>query len=656
MQAIKNIVSAHSLLDGVASPADLKELSIEELNQLCAELRSELIATISETGGHLASSLGVVEITVALHKVFNTPEDRLVWDVGHQAYIHKMLTGRRNQLNTVRQLGGLSGFPKREESIYDAFGVGHASTAISAAVGMLEASHHDYPEQAERKVVAIVGDGALTSGMSFEALNHAGHLQRNLIVILNDNGMSIAQNVGALSWAFSRTITNRFSTTLRKHFKKLVARGWFPSQLYKLLDRVEETTQGFFSSAALLFNGFGFRYLGPIDGHDIHQLIKAIEHAKDQDGPVVIHAITTKGKGYKPAEEDPVKFHGVVPFERENGHFKLVTPYSRPALTEVFGQSLVELAHIDQRIVGITAAMPGGTGLEILRQEFPDKFFDVGICEEHAITFAAGLACEGMRPVCAIYSSFLQRAYDQILHDLCLQKLPVVLVLDRAGLVGSDGPTHHGVFDLSYLRSMPNMTIMAPADEHELRNMLFTALNYSQGPVALRFPRGHVIGKHELSPMQFLPIGKGQLIKHINDKIKRPRILLISIGWATQTAVKVAEILEKNNLGASIFNGRFVKPLDEKYLLKLISDHDIIVTIEDNIKDGGFGSAILEFMADNSLLQQTQVIRCGINDCFIPHGSIPELHKLAQIDATSIYHNILAALEAQATTNRLSIA
>ncbi|MDD2943994.1 MAG: 1-deoxy-D-xylulose-5-phosphate synthase, partial [bacterium] len=490
----ESLPPANSLLEAIDrsdnTPEALRRLSRESLSQLCEELRRDLIETISRVGGHFASSLGMVEIIVACHHSFSTPKDKIVYDVGHQAYIHKILTGRRKHMPGIRKLGGISGFPRRDESPYDTFGVGHAGTSISAALGMLEASHHCYPGKEDAKAVAIIGDGALTSGMAFEALNHAGQLKRNLIVILNDNEMSIAPNVGALSWAFSKAVAGNISTLARRQFKYLVEKGLIPHSVYRAIDKAEEAAQGFFSTPAMLFESFGFRYLGPVDGHNIFQLLDALDMAKNQDGPVIIHARTQKGKGYEPAENDPIKYHGVGPFDVTNGSFSStkspgkITP---PSYTSVFGKTLVELAQSDKRVVGITAAMPDGTGLGLLQEKLPEQYFDVGIAEQHAVTFAAGLACQGMRPVVAIYSTFLQRAYDQIIHDVCIQSLPVTFALDRGGLVGADGATHHGVFDLSYLRSIPNMTVMAPKDENELRNMLYTCTEHD-GPIALRYP------------------------------------------------------------------------------------------------------------------------------------------------------------------------
>ncbi len=636
-------MSETPLLDTISSPADIRKLPVSELKQLVSESRTDLVNTVSKIGGHFASSLGVAEITVALHKVFDTPHDRIVWDVGHQAYIHKILTGRRKDLPKVRKLGGISGFPKRDESEYDTFGVAHAGTSISAAIGMLEASHHEYPGQADRRVVAVIGDGGMTSGMVFEALNHSGELHRKLIVILNDNEMSIAPNVGALSWAFSKTLTSKFSTYARKHFKSLAEKGLIPNSFYRALDRAEEAAQGFFSAPAMLFESFGYRYIGPVDGHNIEQVIDALERAKEQDGPVLIHALTTKGKGYKPAEKDPVTYHGVGPFEVVDGSFKKkIAIATAPSYTKVFGDTMVELAKSDPRLVGVTAAMPDGTGLTTLAAEMPERFFDVGIAEQHGVTFAAGLACEGMRPFVAIYSTFLQRAFDQVVHDVCIQSLPVVFAMDRAGLVGADGPTHHGVFDISYLRSLPNMTIMAPKDESELRDMMLTALHHTDGPIAFRYPRGTGIGVDISSPPNLIQIGRGELL--LEAPKDKKDALILGLGLTVQHAISAAEELAEENIHCSVVNSRFVKPLDEELLYKLIKEHPLIVTVEDHAIMGGFGSAILEFMADTGLSANHVVLRLGIEDQFVEHGSQEELYHICNYDSAAIVKRIKSAL------------
>lgn len=630
------------LLDTITSPEALRKLDIEELKVLCDELRTELIRTVSKIGGHFASSLGVTELTVAIHKVFETPKDRFVWDVGHQAYIHKILTGRRAELANVRKLGGPSGFPRRVESEYDTFGVAHAGTSISAASGMLEASFQTHPQREDRHVVAVIGDGSMTAGMVFEALNHSGQLHRNLIVVLNDNGMSIAPNVGALSWAFSKAVTGKFSTSARKTFKSLVEQGVIPKAVYRALDKAEEAAQGFISTPAMLFESFGYRYLGPVDGHNLEQVIDALERAKEQDGPVLIHALTTKGKGYQPAEQDPIGYHGVGPFEVVDGSFKKSsssTP-TPPSYTDVFGKTLVAMAKQDSRIVGITAAMPDGTGLKYLASELPERYYDVGIAEQHAVTFAAGMSCEGLRPFCTIYSTFLQRAYDQVVHDVCIQSLPVIFAIDRGGLVGADGPTHHGVFDLAYLRNLPNMVVMAPKDEAELRDMMLTAVHHQTGPIALRYPRGNGTGADISRAPEILEIGRGEVVR----EVEQSDVLLIGIGHTVASSLEAAELLQAAGIGATVVNARFVKPLDEELLFALIKKHKLVVTVEDHVIAGGFGSAVLEFMADTGLTLNAALIRLGIEDKFIDHGTQEQLYRQCGYDAQGIAERVQAAL------------
>ncbi|MBL7661169.1 1-deoxy-D-xylulose-5-phosphate synthase [bacterium] len=643
------------ILDRIKAPEDLRVLSKDDLKQLCDELRYDLVQAVSEVGGHFASSLGVVELTVALHTVFNTPHDRIVWDVGHQAYIHKILTERREAIRRVRQFGGISGFPKRSESEYDTFGVAHAGTSISAATGMLEACFHDYPGSESRFVVAVIGDGALTAGMAFEALNHAGQLHKKLIVILNDNEMSIAPNVGALNWAFSKAITSGFTNTARKHFKSLHDKGYIPHTFYRVIDKAEEAAQGFFSTPAMLFSSFGFRYIGPVDGHNLEQVIDALERAKTQDGPVLIHAITEKGKGYAPAEADPVKYHGVTPFRPDSGSFVANGKPKAPSYTEIFGKTLVEICKSDPRVVGITAAMPDGTGLTYLQNELPDRYYDVGIAEQHAVTFAAGLACEGMRPVCAIYSTFLQRAYDQVVHDVCIQSLPVIFAMDRGGLVGADGPTHHGVFDIGYLRLLPNMTVMAPKDEVELRDMLYTAVQHTTGPIAFRYPRANGLGLDISQPPKLIEIGKGQIT--VQPQGKKSELLLIGYGLTVGLAEKAAaELAGKYDIPVTVINARFVKPLDQELFREELSKHSLAISIEDHAVQGGFGSALLEFMADEGLSSTCRLVRLGIEDFFVEHGSQAELYKLCNFDAAAILDRALSELriEKQACEKALS--
>jgi len=625
------------ILDNLQSPSDLKKLSKEDLKLLCDELRQDLISRVNQVGGHFASSLGVVEITVALHALFNTPEDRIIWDVGHQAYIHKILTGRREEILKVRKLGGISGFPKRDESPYDSFGVAHAGTSISAAIGMAEASHHEYEGSKDRNVIAVIGDGAMTAGMAFEALNHSGQLHRKLIVILNDNEMSIAPNVGALSWAFSKTLTSKFSTAARTHFKSLVEKGLIPKSFYRALDRAEEAAQGFFSTPAMLFESFGYKYIGPVDGNNIDQITEALERAKLQDGPVLIHALTKKGKGFSPAEKDPVKYHAVkaltlIEDKDNSSKKKKITEIKKeviPTYTKVFGDTLVELCKQDQKIVGVTAAMPNGTGLTKLANELPDRYFDVGIAEQHAVTFAAGLACEGMKPVCAIYSTFLQRAYDQVIHDVCIQNLPVIFAMDRSGVVGADGPTHHGVFDIAYLRSLPNMVVMAPKDEAELRDMMLTSANYNKGPISYRYPRGNAIGVDISQSPKEIEIGKAEIINSSGNDV-----LLIGVGNTVKFCENAGKDLLTKNIKSTVLNARFIKPLDKNLISELIKKHSLVITVEDGCIQGGFGSAVSELITDNFI--DAKLIRLGIHDQFVQHGTQEELYEICGYDTKSI--------------------
>ena len=613
-----------NLLDTINNPDDLKKLTIEELPELAEEVRERIVSTISKTGGHLASSLGAVDIAIAVHYVFNAPADKVIWDVGHQAYAHKLLTGRREAFATIRQLGGISGFPKISESIYDAFGTGHSSTSISAAAGTAVARDlkgDDY------KVIAIIGDGSLTAGLAFEGLNQAGHLKKDIIVILNDNEMSISQNVGALSSFLSRKITGRLATRIKKE-----AEGFFLSiprigrRLVSLAKRAEDSLIALLTPG-MLFEGLGFHYIGPIDGHNLNELINTFRDARELNGPILIHVLTKKGKGYLPAEEQPVQFHGVGPFEKETG--RPVKPEKKIAsYTEVFGKTILELAEKDERIVAITAAMPEGTGLDKFAERFPDRFFDVGIAEQHALTFAAGLAKEGFIPVVAIYSTFLQRAYDEILHDVCLQNLPVIMAIDRAGIVGADGPTHHGMFDISCLRHIPNMAIMAPKDENELRHMLKTAVKCGR-PAAIRYPRGEGYDIDISSPTKELPFGKAEILKDGNA------LLILAIGVTVYPAMDAAKRLEKIGINAAVVNCRFAKPLDEDLIISFAKKTGKVMTVEENALDGGFGSAVLELLEKNGL-SGCSVKRIGVPDEFVEHGSQKELRRLYCLDADGI--------------------
>ena len=626
------------LIDSIQLPQGLRTLSVAELKQVTQELRDELIETIAGAGGHFASSLGAAEISVALHHLFDTPNDKLIWDVGHQAYIHKMLTGRRDRLASIRKKGGISGFLKRSESEFDAFGAGHAGTSVSAAVGMSVALQREDPD---RYVVAVIGDGSLTAGMAFEALNHAGALGlKNFIVVLNDNEMSISPNVGAISWLFSKAITSKTSNLARSGFKNLYRKGYVPEIVYRFIDKAEEAAQGFFAGPAMLFEAFGFRYIGPVDGHNMHDLVAALQHAKSQDVPVLVHAYTVKGKGYQPAEIDPVKWHGVVPFDRNKGEFIASKPASDavkipPSYTGVFADTLIELARQDSKIIGITAAMPSGTGLDKFQKELPQSCFDVGICEQHAVTFAAGLACQGYKPVCAIYSTFLQRAYDQVVHDVCIQNLPVVFAMDRAGVVGNDGETHQGVFDIAYLRTLPNMVLMSPKDEDELRHMLYTALQHD-GPVGLRYPRGNGLGVSLDQPYHKLPIGKGEILTRGSD------VLLIGFGPIVNYAMQAADkLLKEHGISATVMNARFAKPLDQELLCAELPKYALVCSLEDHAIEGGFGAAILEFANENSITLQAALKRFGVGDDFVPHANQTEQHTMYGYDVGSIVRFVL---------------
>ena len=617
-------MAENNLLDKINSPADVKKLSDEQLKQLAAEIRQLLIKVISHTGGHLAPNLGVVELTLALHKVFTTPQDKLVFDVGHQAYIHKIITGRREQFPTLRQYGGLSGFPKRCESEHDAFGTGHSSTSISAALGMAAARDlqgEDY------NVVAIIGDGSMTGGMAFEALNNAGTLHKKMVVVLNDNEMSISKNVGAMSDYLYHLRTGETYNKIKNDIEGWLKNMEFGTDVLKAIRRLKGSVK-YLMVPTSIFEELGFTYLGPVDGHDIHGLIEVLQAAKKIDGPVMVHVLTKKGKGYKPAEESPNKFHGTGPFEIATGK-KITNPAAPISYTEVFGKTITELADSDKKIVGLTAAMPDGTGLNIFAQAHPDRFFDVGIAEQHAVTAAAGMAAAGMKPVTAIYSTFMQRAYDSILHDICMQKLHVTMCLDRAGLVGDDGYTHHGVFDYAYLRSIPNMTIMAPKDENELRHMLKTALSFN-GPISVRYPRGSGVGVDITEPMQELPIGKAEVLREGKE------LCFWAIGSMVQSAVQAADKLKEQGIDAGVVNMRFAKPLDKELLIEHAKRYGKIVTLEEGVLAGGVGSEVLEILDDAGLLQQCAVLRLGIPDEFVTHGDKKLLFRDLGLDTDAI--------------------
>lgn len=611
------------ILDKINEPQDLRKLSVPELQALADEIRREIIDVVSRNGGHLAPNLGVVELAIAVHYVFKSPEDRIIWDVGHQSYTHKILTDRKNLFPTIRTYGGISGFPKREESPHDAFGTGHSSTSISAALGISVAKSL---KGCKRRAVAIIGDGSMTGGMAFEALNHAGDLGKDLIVILNDNEMSISPNVGALSSFLSRKLSSRMVMQLKKDIEQIMKAipGVGPN-IIQLLKKSEDSLVAFFTPG-LLFQALKFHYIGPIKGHRIDLLIEAFKNAKEISGPVLVHVLTQKGKGYRPAESNPTHFHGVGPFKVETG--ESCSSGCAPSYTSVFGKTIVKLAEKDPRIVAITAAMKEGTGLDRFAELYPERFFDVGIAEQHAVTFAAGLATEGFRPVVAIYSTFLQRAFDQIIHDVALQKLPVVFAMDRGGLVGEDGPTHHGAFDISYLRHVPNMVLMAPKDENELQHMLATALQY-EGPIALRYPRGSGVGVPMDEDLKILEIGKGELLREGSD------MAIFAIGATVYPALQAAKILEEKGIKPSVINARFAKPLDVGLLMEWASKTGIVLTVEENALHGGFGSAILEMFEEQGFFPK-RIRRLGLPDAFVPHGSQAKLRQFLGIDAEGI--------------------
>lgn len=630
-------------LSKVNVPADFRDFSIPELRQLCTDVRQYMVDVISVVGGHFGGGLGAVELTVAMHKVFNTPEDQIVWDTGHQAYPHKILTGRKELLPTIRQLNGLSGFLKRNESEYDAFGAGHASTSISAALGIAEANKY---MNTNRKVIAVIGDGAMTGGMAYEAMNNAGMLHSNLIVVLNDNNMSIAQNV----WQFSNYFTSIITSPDYNKFKGYV---WdltgkmdnFGDRLRKVVGRVEGGIKSIVTPG-MLFEALGFRYFGPVNGHNVHQLVKVFEAARNLTGPILIHANTEKGKGYAPAEKHVQRLHASTPFDKVTGvaYKKEGAP---PAYTTIFGEALVELVKENPKIVGVTAAMPDGTGLNILQKCCPENYYDVGIAEEHGVTFAAGLATQGVIPVVAIYSTFIQRAIDQIIHDIALQKLHVVFVLDRAGLVGADGPTHHGTLDLTFLRMIPHLVLMAPKDENELRNMLYTATKLKGGPVAIRYPRGNALGVPLSDQFVEYEVGKAEVMEEGND------VAILAVGSMVDYAVKTLPKLEAAGISAKLVNMRFIKPLDEKLLDEISGTHKKIVTLEENTIVGGFGSAVAEYFVDKGY--KNDILRIGLPDKFVDHGTQAELHRILEIDPEGILKRITDFVEIDNHINKVLV-
>ncbi|AQR64990.1 1-deoxy-D-xylulose-5-phosphate synthase [Aquaspirillum sp. LM1] len=618
----------YPLLDTIDLPADLRRLDRRQLPQLARELREFLVESVSKTGGHFASNLGCIELTVALHYVFDTPHDRLVWDVGHQTYPHKILTGRRARMDTMRMKDGLAGFPKREESEYDTFGVGHSSTSIGAALGMAAAAR---TQGQARKVVAVIGDGAMTAGMAFEALNNAGAMDTDLLVILNDNDMSISPNVGALNHYLTKLMSGRFYAAVKEGSSKVL--GMAPP-VHALVKRAEEHVKGMITPGAL-FEEFGFNYLGPIDGHDLDTLVETLGNVRKLKGPQFLHVVTKKGQGYKLAEKDPIAYHGVSRFSPENG---LAGGKSggKPSYTQVFGDWLCDMAKQDSRLVGITPAMREGSGMVRFAGEYADRYFDVGIAEQHAVTFAAGLACEGIKPVVAIYSTFLQRAYDQLIHDVALQNLPVVFAIDRAGLVGADGPTHAGAFDLSFLRCIPNMVVMAPSDENECRQMLYTAFTLD-APTAVRYPRGTGPGAHIQSEMTALPVGQGHIRRQGDGGVA-----FLAFGSMVTPAMAAAEALN-----ATVADMRFVKPLDEALVRQLAASHRLLVTVEENVIQGGAGSAVLEALSAAGL-DNTPCLQLGLPDSYVEHGDPALLLADCGLDAAGLEASVRARLAVQA--------
>jgi len=615
----------YKYLNSVNTPEDLKKLNLTELKVLVDEIREFLVDTISKIGGHLGASLGVTELTVALHYVFNTPDDKLIWDVGHQGYIHKILTGRKDQLKTIRQYGGISGFLKRSESEYDVFGAGHASTSLSAALGV--ATARDFLKK-KNKVVGIIGDGSMTGGMAYEAMNNIGLLKKDIIVVLNDNKMSIAPNVWSLHNYFNEFLSNPSYNKFRNYVWDATGKldPKIGDRLRNFAAKVEGGLKGVVTPG-MLFEALGFRYFGPINGHNIVNVVKIFEEIKDFSGPILVHVVTEKGHGYKPAKNHYQKFHASTPWDKDTG-LAIKKSGGSPAYTKIFGDALVEICKENEKVVGITAAMPDGTGLDILQKEMPERYFDVGIAEQHAVTFAAGMATEGFTPVCAIYSSFIQRAFDQIVHDCAIQKLPVIFVMDRAGIVGADGPTHHGALDLSFFRAVQGVVLMAPKDEQELRDMLYTATLYRKGPIAIRYPRGNALGV-EIKPFAQIPIGKGEIVEKGNDAA------IIAIGNMVDIGMKVRAELAKENIDIEVVNARFVKPLDGELLKDVFSRHKKVITLEDNVITGGFGSAILEFMNQNKITDVDLIVH-GLPDKYVEHGTPDELFRDLKLDANGI--------------------
>lgn len=616
------------ILDDIYSPDDIKVLSYEEMDRLAFEIRDFIIKTVADTGGHLASNLGVVELTLALHYHLNSPQDKIIWDVGHQSYIHKIITGRKDEFKTIRQYEGLSGYPKRSESVHDIIETGHSSTSIGSALGLALA--RDY-EQRNNRVYAVIGDGSLTAGMAFEALNHAGHLGRDMTVILNDNNMSISPNVGALSHYLSNIRIDPLVHKLKEDIEFIISRiPRIGSVMSRTIERVKDGLK-YTLLTGILFEEMGFTYIGPLDGHNIEELINNFKKADMIKGPVLIHVNTIKGKGYQPAENQPSKYHGVSPFKIGNGERKKKRVL--PSYSEVFGRAMIKIGQLDSDLIGITAAMPEGTGLNIFKEKFSDRFYDVGIAEQHAVTLAAGLARGGKKPVVAIYSSFLQRAYDQIIHDTCIQNLPVVFAIDRSGIIGNDGETHQGTFDISFLRPIPNLTLMAPKDENELQHMLYTAVNLGS-PVAIRYPRGETYGIKIDQNLNQLEIGRAEVVKEGKD------VLIIAIGSRVYPSLEAAHQLAEQGIEAEVINARFIKPLDKDLLVDKIKKFKKVVTVEEQVLSGGFGTAVLELINEEQL-EGIFLKRIGLPDSFIPHGSQEMMRSLYGIDTSGIVDTVL---------------
>jgi 1-deoxy-D-xylulose-5-phosphate synthase len=623
-----------SLLENIETPKDFRSYSLEQLKQLSQEMRDAIVHQVSTKGGHFASNLGTIELTIALHKVFNTPEDRLIWDVGHQAYPHKLITGRYKKFHTLKQPGGLSGFLKRSESEYDAFGAGHASTSLAAAMGMAAAFTQ---QKKPNHTIAVIGDGSLTGGMAYEALNNAGVSKEKTIFVLNDNRMSIAPNVGAVSKYLTRIIANPAYQKVKEEVWDIT--GKFPTigeGLRKLVRKVDEGVKHMFLPGGL-FEDMGIPYFGPIDGHDLQEMITLFERLKSHDGPCIVHVLTNKGQGFQQAEEDSYKWHASTPFDPETGVRENVGPIP-PSLGKVFGNALLEIAKQDERVVAITAAMPDGVCVNIMEQEFPERVYDVGIAEQYAVTFAAGLACEKMKPVVAIYSSFLQRAIDQVVHDVAIQHLNVFFVMSHGGLVGLDGPTHHGAMDLTYLRMIPEMVIMAPSDEKELRNLTYTGHCYDKGPVALRYPKANATGEDQQEPFEKVDIGKPKIQSTGKD------ILLLGVGPMVHYAQKAAEKLQVEDISCTVADVRFVKPLDKEFYKSLIQEHKCIITIEDNVTAGGYGSGVSELMAEQGIYNKP-IKHIGLPDDFVTHGKIVDLHRELGMTEEGIYQSAIKLIE-----------